>query len=83
MFGYLKLLVPNGEGEKSNISVGYLGCGTELQQDRGYFCPHVIFSVLLGFLDCLHPPPVAARRVKSGPKRSWSDQSCIIRNNQA
>lgn len=31
MFGYLKLLVPNGEGEKTNVSVGYLGCGTELQ----------------------------------------------------
>lgn len=50
------------------------------KQDRGCFGPHVIFSVLLGFLDCLHPPSIAASRVESGPKRRWSEQSCRIRH---
>lgn len=34
VFGYLKLLAPNSEGENTNVSVGNFGCGTELQLDH-------------------------------------------------
>lgn len=59
----------------TNVSVGYLGCGTELQLDHTSKIEDVsvlmfIFSILLGFLDCLHPSSIAASRVKSGPRRS-------------
>lgn len=70
LFGYLKLLVPNGEGDKTNVSVRYLGCwgwiaARSWEQDRGCFLPYGRFSVVLSFLDCLHPPLIAACRINN------------------
>lgn len=70
LFGYLKLLVPNGEGEKTNVSVRYLGCwgwtaARSWEQDRGCFLPYGRFSVVLSFLDCLHPALIAACRINN------------------
>ena len=80
LLGYWTLLLPNSEGEKTNVSVRYLGCwgwiaARSWEQDRGRFLPHGRFSVVLSFLDYLHPPSIAACRINSQSSKAGNQMS--------
>lgn len=80
LFRYLKVLPSNGEGEKTNVSVRYLGCWGWIatrswEQDRGCFFPHGRFPVALNFLDCRHPSSINAGRINSQSSKPGNQTS--------